>query len=717
MNDNSYSPYSPTIPPPKADLTALPSSIEVFDLPLTAIPINGKDKSFTVSSGIVKMNSTATGAGNIVPVTLIKFGAFLAMLQKICNITDGKANTLLQFEMVDHISDPSTQLTKDDTFIVTYPGNYSANPNKCLIKYSGYDPNIVPRHYIPTDILLNSFLSRTFEDGADNTLAKLPNPALAMRLSDVYININFIASVLANLRGSDMEADSELDISIIDLLKDILSGVNTSLGGLNDFKVKYSETNAQIQIISESPILNQKISNSKKATINTFGFNTKGKIKNGGSFVKSMDLNSELTDRMATQISVGAQNNGNTLNGNATSFSSYSKGLIDVLFKKKESSLRKTKGVPVITTEMEEWALKHSTRGKTLAPEILNSTTFKNSVKSAPFIFSEDKINDALNDAEAGAAGSAFNNIYGNLQFGDKQISSLESLVTNISPLIMGAYLQNSNSPAPFFLPFNMSLEMLGLGGIRIYDTFSINGKGLPLSYNPSTIQLIVKSLTHTVSLEGWTTKIETLSSPDFPVEDSIVFPSTPKSSIPSGGKSNAECELLITQSYSPTAGKSKYRALLGYPYDSSLKGDDPIESYTFQGKKLNSFSKMMNSGDGERLPEAGWGIAFELGKAIQKIGEAATAAGLTNLTINSHYRSPVWNCKNKGVSDSIHLTGGAVDIGTTNSTKLREIILELINKGDIPKGGVGRYNNFIHYDIRGYNETWDKRDPLPTGP
>ena len=48
---------------------------------------------------------------------------------------------------------------------------------------------------------------------------------------------------------------------------------------------------------------------------------------------------------------------------------------------------------------------------------------------------------------------------------------------------------------------------------------------------------------------------------------------------------------------------------------------------------------------------------------------------------------------------------------------KLREIILELRDKGDIPKGGVGRYNNFIHYDIRGVNEKWDKRDPLPTGP
>jgi hypothetical protein len=58
-----------------------------------------------------------------------------------------------------------------------------------------------------------------------------------------------------------------------------------------------------------------------------------------------------------------------------------------------------------------------------------------------------------------------------------------------------------------------MSLEMHGLGGVRIYDAFKIDGKSLPLSYNPSDIKLMVTSLSHTVTLDGWKTKISNNSS------------------------------------------------------------------------------------------------------------------------------------------------------------------------------------------------------------
>ena len=168
------------------------TKLQSYDFPLVGIPINGKPKNFTVSSGIVKIITTQDDKLNLNPSTLIKFGAFLAMIQKVCNITDGGSNTLLQFEIVDDISVRTRQTVNDDTFIVTYPGNYSSNPNKCLIKYTGYDPNLVPETItpLPTNLPLNKILTRTSSEGEKNTLSKLPNPSLAMRLSDVYININ-----------------------------------------------------------------------------------------------------------------------------------------------------------------------------------------------------------------------------------------------------------------------------------------------------------------------------------------------------------------------------------------------------------------------------------------------------------------------------------------------------------------------------------------------
>ena len=319
---------------------------------------------------------------------------------------------------------------------------------------------------------------------------------------------------MSDLRGSDTEADNEVDISIIDLLKGILSGVNTSLGGLNNFRVLYSEDLAQIQIVSESPILSQKDgvvdSNTKKATINTFGFNTTDKLLTGGSFVTSVDLNSELTDQMATQISIGAQNNSNTVNGNSTSFSSYSKGLIDKLMVKKESTVKATSSAPT-GISFEEWELAKTTASGSL---ISTNETI-------------DRIGKIL---DASKYEEIFNNVYGLREFSNNEyISALEKITAGVSPLISGAYTQNGNSAPPFFLPFNMSLEMHGLAGMKIFNSFSINGRGLPISYNPSTIQLIIKSLSHTVSLNGWSTKIETLSRPVFGVKaTSAVFNAPP---------------------------------------------------------------------------------------------------------------------------------------------------------------------------------------------
>jgi len=684
------------------------TKLQSFDFPLVNIPIGGKLKNFTVSSGIITIIPTQKDNSSPSQSTLIKFGAFLAMLQKICNITDGGSNSLLQFEMVDDISIRTLQTVNDDTFIVTYPGNYSSNPNKCLIKYSGYDSNLVPETItpLPTDLPLNKILSRTSSEGEKNTLSELPNPSLAMRLSDVYININFIAEVISNLRGADGEAGNELDISIIDLLKGILSGVNTSLGGLNNFRIIYSEVTSQIQIISESPILGQKEniedSSTERATINTFGFNTTPNLTEG-SFVTSMDLNSELTDKMATQISVGAQNDGNTLNSNATSFSSYSKGLIDKLFEKKEPSLKNG----VITSEMKEDIDRFNTKGRIFSQEILESEVF-NSLNNLPKTplqpkSTKDKIGEVLMDVEE----KTFFEVYEDLQFSNDYIPTLENLVTNVSPLIIGGYVQNSNSPSPFFLPFNMSLEMFGLGGIRIFDTFSINGKGLPVSYNPSNIQLIIKSLSHTISLEGWKTKIETLSQPVFDVEPTII-PSPPPNSQSNNVSNGENCIILYgAETYSPTAGNIKNAELALWKYN----GNDPLGGYSFQGKPLKSFSKMMTSGDGAKLPTAGYGIAYKLGEVIQKIGNASTAENLTGLTINSHYRSPVHNCKVNGASDSLHKTGAAVDIGTSDPEKLRTIILDLIAKKEIPQGGVGWYKSFIHYDMRGFKARWDFRN------
>ena len=81
-------------------------------------------------------------------------------------------------------------------------------------------------------------------------------------------------------------------------------------------------------------------------------------------------------------------------------------------------------------------------------------------------------------------------------------------------------------------------------------------------------------------------------------------------------------------------------------------------------------------------------------------------------ITINSAYRSPKHNKKIGGVKNSQHITGKAVDIVakgiTTNYLAFK--INELILKGKMLEGGIGIYDTFVHYDIRGIKARWDNR-------
>ena len=75
------------------------------------------------------------------------------------------------------------------------------------------------------------------------------------------------------------------------------------------------------------------------------------------------------------------------------------------------------------------------------------------------------------------------------------------------------------NMPSPFFIPFNLSLSMDGLSGMRNYERFSITEQILPYSYRPNTasnktgvIDFLIKGISHSIKDNKWETKIESLT-------------------------------------------------------------------------------------------------------------------------------------------------------------------------------------------------------------
>jgi len=81
-------------------------------------------------------------------------------------------------------------------------------------------------------------------------------------------------------------------------------------------------------------------------------------------------------------------------------------------------------------------------------------------------------------------------------------------------------------------------------------------------------------------------------------------------------------------------------------------------------------------------------------------------------ININSGYRSPEHNAKVGGAENSQHLLGKAADvvIDGISPDEVADAIEFLIENKMMKQGGLGRYVDFTHYDIRGKKSRWDKR-------
>jgi len=119
------------------------------------------------------------------------------------------------------------------------------------------------------------------------------------------------------------------------------------------------------------------------------------------------------------------------------------------------------------------------------------------------------------------------------------------------------------------------------------------------------------------------------------------------------------------------------------------------------------NFNKIeFDSKDGAEMPSYVLDNIKELSSNLQALRNYTGKP----IHINSGYRSPSHNSKIGGVRNSYHTKGMASDIVIRDYSpkKLVRIINKLIKEGKMKQGGIGLYNSFVHYDIRGKKARWD---------
>jgi len=108
----------------------------------------------------------------------------------------------------------------------------------------------------------------------------------------------------------------------------------------------------------------------------------------------------------------------------------------------------------------------------------------------------------------------------------------------------------------------------------------------------------------------------------------------------------------------------------------------------------------------GCKMPEFVKKNIIELAENLQVIRDVVGKLNLTNA-----YRCKEHNADVGGAANSQHLKGKAADVKSKEYDVLEvsKIIEGLIKSEKIEQGGIGIYNTFTHYDIRGVRARWSK--------
>ena len=378
----------------------------------------------------------------------IRFGALLQFLwdKNMLYVDAQGQNPLLKLD-----NDAASNL------IYKTPYTLSGNPLICVVR---------------TKITLQGsdqdFDGDVYKDIPDEGVFQDPDNTDSGRLMNVYLNLAYL------LKESNSIKDASNKVNFYDIIKKACEGIQSSLGGINKIEPTVDADEGRFYILDEVPIPSRQAEQAKTPAVimKIYGVNPGGE----GTFVRDFGIKTEITNALASTITIGAQANGSVKGEDATAFSKWNEGLTDRIL-----PVKNNKGE---TAEEKEARLKKAeelnNQYKNIQQEYMNFLQ-----SQASFDWEEDKV------------------------------SSFSSILTNMLTFTQtsDATSTNSASGGLGFLPINLNLTFDGIAGMKIYQQFTVDSSFLPRNYG-STLQFLIKGITHKIDNNQWITSVETVAVP-----------------------------------------------------------------------------------------------------------------------------------------------------------------------------------------------------------
>ena len=400
---------------------------------------------------------------------------------------------------------PATPLIPIDTDVETniiylLGRQISSDPGICIFNTE------VPFTNSVTQFAPDTAPFEVFLDGSKNKYGQIMN---------AYFNMVYILTQLDSLKDKDGK------VSIFDLVKSLCDGWNKATGNFNKLSPTIDEDENSILRITDEVSLPDRDGWLKKfkqktnlASFDVFGYYYPlpgSKESTGAGFIRDIKFNTTVPPNLATMITIGATSNGYVVGQDATALSRMNAGLED-RFKEKI----------VLPTKEMITAASSASLNQDYETALTDFNVFvkelgltKGQVYGSNLIWNKEAI-------------SAFNTTAAQFYEYDQAKQTLAAAgEKNPSQVALGQATaslkpwEQPASPNGGFLPFDLSLTMDGLSGMKVYQKYTIDTDYLPSNY-PSSLEFLIKGITNTIQGNQWITDIESFAIPKNPFGSSV---------------------------------------------------------------------------------------------------------------------------------------------------------------------------------------------------
>jgi hypothetical protein len=357
-------------------------------------------------------------------------------------------------------------------------------------------------------------------------------------IGNIYVNLDYIYSLVTNSSIEAQDKKEKNDVSLFNFIKNLMSGINTSIGSVANFELFLDPVDSVARIIDVNYTGNRTEDWEKAVII---------ELQKLGSIVRSYKLESQIFPEQSTIIAIGAQAQGGALGEDVNTLVDFNQNLIDRIVPVKQSPLYKgePKSAEDIKRENEE---KEKIRKENLSVLI-------DYISRVDPDFWESK-----GDFDPGE-GSKYSN----------------ALKDQINYYRSNTNTDNKNRA---IIPTKLSLEMDGIGGIIIGNIFRIPDEILPRGYKggggvgPSKIGYAVTGIGHSIQNNDWVTRLDA----QFIILDE-----------PRGGISTADAKAIKAGNKAAQEAKEKSNSGSSTPKEKDKTPQTPVKAPGPPSKDLPS--------------------------------------------------------------------------------------------------------------------------------